>query len=371
MKRVQCSGLGLMSGSSLDGLDIAGVHFTLEFEPTPTPTLRRVGWSLACAQTFSYTETWRNRLKYLEGQTAFELAKTHVYLGHYFAILVKDFLKSHPSFQPEFIASHGHTVFHEPERHLTLQIGDGAALAAQTKITVIDDFRSQDVALDGQGAPLAPLADVWLWPDYDLWLNLGGIANLSARSDGNVIACDITGCNQLLNALAEEEGHPYDADGQLAAQGSLLEDLLQSWNRLSFFAKPFPKSLSNRWVQKELILPAIRHSASNADKLRTACEHIARQIRRSVEALAPQRQHPRLLLTGGGAKNGFLVERIREELKEVGTEVCLPDERIVDFKEAILMAFMGALRLQNIPNCLKSVTGAKRDSVGGAVHLGG
>ncbi|RMF27754.1 MAG: anhydro-N-acetylmuramic acid kinase, partial [Bacteroidetes bacterium] len=363
MKRVQCSGLGLMSGSSLDGLDIAGVHFALEYEPAPTPTLHKVEWSLACAQTFSYTETWRKRLKYLEGQTAFELAKTHVYLGHYFAILVKDFLKSHP-FQPDFIASHGHTVFHEPERHLTLQIGDGAALAAQTKITVIDDFRSQDVALDGQGAPLAPLADVWLWPEYDLWLNLGGIANLSARAPEGVLACDITGCNQLLNALAEEEGLPYDADGQLAAQGSLLEDLLQFWNRLPFFTKPFPKSLSNRWVQKELILPALRHSASTADKLRTACEHIAQQVRLSVETLA-QTQHPRrMLLTGGGAKNDFLVGRIGEALQSTGVEVCVPDAQIVDFKEAILMAFMGALRLQNIPNCLKSVTGAKRDSVG-------
>lgn len=365
--------VGLMSGSSLDGLDQAFCHFS--FSSEPGPELRQ--WSLVQAGTASFSDAWRERLRTLPHASGLQLAQTHVDFGHYLGELLGPFLATLPH-PPDLIASHGHTVFHYPERRLTLQIGDGAALAAATGCIVIDNFRALDVALGGQGAPLAPLADLHLFPGYDFYLNLGGIANISARTQQSdrLVAFDIGGANQVLNALVEPLHLDYDDDGRIAASGRLLPDLLQTADSLAFFGQPYPKSLGNDWVQDQLLPIFKAYDASVADRLHTACVHLARQIARAVAQILEQERLTinrtfRGLITGGGAHNGFLRRCIQEECEKICSFVWVaPDPAVINYKEAALMALMGALRFLRQPNCLASATGAPFDAVGGAVHWG-
>lgn len=361
--------VGLMSGSSLDGLDIACCRFELE-----TDSGQVEDWSLTATQTVSFEPEWRARLQHLPELSGLELAEAHINFGRYMGKLLQPFLRKLPT-PVDLIASHGHTVFHYPDRQLSLQIGDGAALAAVTGYTVVDNFRAMDVALGGQGAPLAPLADKHLFPGYHFYLNLGGIANISARSEDGFIAFDIGGANQVLNALAAELGLEYDENGEIAAGGRLRPALLEQADALPYFQQPYPKSLGNDWVQEQL-LPVYRVAGYPvADKLHTACLQLARQTARSLKRTLEREPMPappyRMLVTGGGALNDFLLRCIREEAEKAAPlELVVPEADIIAFKEAALIALMGALRLEGLPNCLASVTGARRDAVGGAVHTG-
>lgn len=357
-----------MSGSSLDGLDIAACSFELNDE---NPELV---WALEAGQTLPFSAEWQSRLRQLPQAPALQFARTHCDFGHYCAELLDQFLAAHP-FAADFIASHGHTVFHYPaEWRLTVQIGDGAALAARSGLPVICDFRTQDTALGGQGAPLAPIADRLLFGNYDFYLNLGGIANISAQIADRTIAFDIGGANQVLNALAALRGLEYDAEGALAAQGQVLPELLASVDQLPYFTSPWPKSLDNQWVQEQIIPHYLNYSASVEDRLRTACEQLARQLVLSIRQIKQQEQlaQPsyRLLATGGGAMNDFLMERLREHCRAEQVEIVLPQAHIIAYKEALLMALMGVLRLENRSNCLQSVTGSARDAIGGAIYQG-
>jgi anhydro-N-acetylmuramic acid kinase len=363
MKNGHFHAIGLMSGSSLDGLDIA--HCELDFRGD------ELVWQLLEAETLPFDEKWCARLRELPFQNALAFAKTHTYFGHNMGQLVNSFLEKH-QLKPDFIASHGHTVFHHPERRFTTQIGCGGALAATTRTTVVCDFRTQDIAINGEGTPLAPIADKLLFKGYDFYLNLGGIANVSANLPSGFVAFDVTFCNQVLNALAAKVGLQFDDKGSLARSGRLIEELPSTISDIDYFSKKYPKSLDNQWIRTQIVPIFLKYDAPAEDLLHTACHIIARHIAAALEMVAQKESLTKdgytLLATGGGARNAFLVEILQQYLPK--TNVTVPSGKIVDFKEAALMALMGALRLLERQNCLSKVTGALRDTVGGAVYHG-
>jgi anhydro-N-acetylmuramic acid kinase len=358
--------LGLMSGSSLDGLDIAFCAF--EFANNTVTK-----WQILAAETMAYSAEWQQCLRDLPYANGRDLLLAHAHYGHYVGALANDFFKKY-QIQPDFIASHGHTIFHFPKEKMTLQIGDGAAIAAVTGYPVVCDFRAMDVALGGQGAPMAPIADRYLFFQYDFMLNLGGIANITANIHGKYLAFDIGGANQVLNKLVEPLGLEYDDGGRLAASGQLNSTLLQQADALPYHHKSYPKSLGNDWVQEQLIPIYTNFEAPVEDKLHTACVQIARQIAKSISDLVLkenfQKSGYKLLATGGGAFNHFLIQCLQTACNELlGVEIVVPEERIVGFKEAAMIALAGALRWNGQPNFLASVTGASRDAIGGAVYV--
>lgn len=357
-----------MSGSSLDGLDIAFCRLE---------TARGTGvfgikkWELLEAETLPFTAEWQQRLRQLPSASAVDFCRTDAAFGRFMGELVNQFLveKKLPSTAVDGIASHGHTIFHEPAQGFTTQIGDGAALAATTGCMVVNNFRTSDVALGGQGAPLAPMADKMLFPGYDFYLNLGGIANITCHTDDDIIAFDVCGANQALNALANLLGMPYDEGGQIAAQGQFDMDLYAQINKPAYFSQPYPKSLANQWVQQELTQPCLNASSSIEDRMHTVCRHIAYQLSQAARQVFGNerfaREKYRMLATGGGVFNSYLMQFIQQELPNI--EIVIPDENIVKFKEALLMALLGVMRLENVPNCMSSVTGAAKDAIGGGI----
>ncbi|EMR03737.1 anhydro-N-acetylmuramic acid kinase [Cesiribacter andamanensis] len=354
--------LGAMSGTSLDGLDLACCHFT-------RTAAGKWDYTVLAAETISYTEAWQQRLAHLMQADALTFVKTDRALGRWMGEQVRQFMNRH-HVQPQAVASHGHTVFHQPEEGLTVQIGSGVSMMAACGIPVINDFRSLDVALGGHGAPLVPIGDQLLFSDYDFCLNLGGIANISAQQGASRIAYDVCPANGVLNYLARRMDQPYDPDGRLAASGQLLPGLLQQLNALPYYALPGPKSLGYEWVEAEALPLIASTEAPVPDLLYTVCEHIAQQITLSARQLMPKGkgEQKKLLATGGGAFNKHLIDRIDQHLAPFGIEVVLPDAQTIAFKEALIFAFLGVLRLRNEPNCLSSVTGARSDSSGGVIY---
>ena len=390
--------IGLMSGSSLDGLDIAYVHLQEQVGSSQQGP-RTWGFQLLHTVTYPYNEEWRQRLAGATGLSAMEYQLLHVEYGHYLGEQVLRFVEAFGlDYQVQLIVSHGHTTFHWPARKLTAQLGDGAAIAATTRINVVSDLRAMDIALGGQGAPIVPIGEMLLLPGYELFLNLGGIANVSrhggdasgsgadASATNRFVAFDVCPANRVLNALAEMEGKAFDEGGAIAASGRVDEALLRELNALNYYRQPYPKSLANEFGT-ETILPMLRHRLSIADAMRTYVEHIAEQVERAVMGLGVGGRRDgaveagvggrrddaagigaaRMLVTGGGAHNGFLVSRLRER---VDVEVIVPHPELVDYKEALVMALIGVLRWREERNVLASVTGAVRDSVGGAVWIG-
>ncbi len=356
--------LGLMSGSSLDGLDLAFCEFQFENDEV-------LAWRIVQAETMPYSEAWQKRLRDLPHAGGRELLLAHVAYGHYLGELVHAFLDEH-ALTPDFIASHGHTIFHFPKEKMTLQIGDGSAIAAVTGYPVVCDFRAMDVALGGQGAPMAPIADRYLFSEYDFMLNLGGIANVTARINDKYIAFDISGANQVLNKLVQPLDLEYDAGGQLAASGSLNETLLAQAAALPYHQLGYPKSLGNDWVQTQLIPIYMQFDALIEDKLHTACVQIAQQTAKELAQII-QKEHfvkknYRLLATGGGAFNDFLIGCLQTYCQPLSIEIEVPDALIVSFKEAAMIALAGLLRMKQQPNCLASVTGASQNAIGGGVY---
>lgn len=356
-----------MSGSSLDGLDVAVCHF----HTTYNPDFQINNWNIVIAETIPYSVEWQQRLIALPKANALELAAAHAQYGHYVGDLVHQFLAKHP-LEVDAIASHGHTILHYPQQKFTTQIGDGAAIAAVTGLPVINDFRALDVASGGQGAPIAAIADKYLFSDFDFCLNIGGIANVTYQNTHKNIAFDISGANQILNALAATLGLEYDAEGNIARTGQMNHMLLQQSNNLDYFHLDYPKTLDNQWVQQHLVNLFYESTLPVQDRLRTAVEHIAEQISISIQGIINKENlsasKPRLLATGGGAFNTFLMELIQEKLPQV--EIVIPEPLIVSNKEAAMIALMGMMRIENVPNCIHTVTGAVRSVVGGAIHQG-
>ncbi len=342
-----------MSGTSLDGIDLALCD------------IDEHGYKILAAETIPYSGEWRQRLSTLENASAYEYALANVELGHLFGRTINRFLEGKE--RPEAIASHGHTISHQPHLGLTTQIGDGDAIAAETGLPVVFNFRTLDVALGGQGAPLVPIGDELLFGEYDACLNLGGIANISYRTDGARVAYDVSPCNIALNRLAAMLGYPYDDQGANARNGEVHTCLLHNLDALDYYTLPGPKSLGKEWFLSQF-WPLVKEftgfvpSLSKArDALATVTSHIAIQIARVVE----RQQIRSLLVTGGGAWNTYLLEIIGKYCPDV--EITVPDALIVNYKEALIFALLGYLRLKGKVNTLASVTGAKFDSVGGSL----
>lgn len=348
--------IGLMSGTSLDGLDIACClfhyengfwHFTLEQ-----------------AESIDYSPEFRQRLKSSVDLSALELLLLNNEFGRYTGKLVRAFLDKH-SLEVDFVASHGHTVFHQIDKGLTYQIGAGQELANHTAQRVICDFRTLDVSLGGHGAPLVPIGDNLLFSEFDFCLNLGGISNASFVHEGNRKAFDISPANMLLTHILVPTGLAFDDGGQLARTGALDDDLFAELNALDFYKQPFPKSLGYEWFC-ETVIPVIDNSdASIENKLYTSIHHMAYQIAENLKPFATS--NARLMATGGGTKNHFLTEVLQQYFGEA-IELVIPDESIIDFKEAIVFGLMGVLRSRGEVNCLSSVTGASSDSSGGVIY---
>jgi anhydro-N-acetylmuramic acid kinase len=347
---------GLMSGTSLDGFDIALCEFT--------PFEKSWQFKIIDAITYPYTEKWMENLRNAQHLSANNLLLLHKAYGEYLGLQVIEFLK-YKTVKPFLLASHGHTIFHQPQKKLTFQLGDGNSIAAASGITTISDFRSMDVALGGQGAPLVPVGDELLFGQYDLCLNLGGFANISFRSDHKRIAFDICPVNFVLNLLAASQGMEYDNNGNIAASGQIDHNLLAKLNSLEYYKSPHPKSLGREWVEKHVFSALEGSSLSIADKMRTFVEHIAIQCGKITNPVAAPGM--KMLITGGGAHNEFLIEQIT---KHSNTKITVPDLLTIDYKEALIFAFLGLLRSQNKINCLSSVTGASRDSCGGVICFG-
>ena len=344
--------IGVMSGTSLDGVDIA----YCEFHKTGDE------WSFAIinAETLRYEPHWKNILSGLENKSALEFARIHMEYGHYIGKAVKEFINRNV-LEIDFVCSHGHTIFHQPENKLTVQIGSGAAIAAECRLPVVCDFRSVDVALGGQGAFLVPIGDKLLFHQYDFCLNLGGFANISFEEKRERTAFDICPVNIVLNALASQAGKEYDSNGEMAQSGVLNEQLLMELNELNFYSKTPPKSLGKEWVLRFINPLLEKYSIPLNDKIRTVTEHVAMQI----SAVLKKSAEKNMLITGGGAYNQFLIQRIRD-LSSM--EIKLPADEVIDNKEALIFAFLGVLRMRKQINCLSSVTGAESDNVGGAVY---
>ncbi len=341
--------IGVMSGTSLDGLDIAAVDFILHDEEWK--------FSLISAETVPYKKNWVKTLTdapYLSGE---ELTFLHSKYGEFLGNEIKRFLHKH-NYTPDIIASHGHTVFHLPDKGYTLQIGNGANIAAITNILTVSDFRSSDVALGGQGAPLVPVGDRLLFSEFDYCLNLGGFANISFENNGNRIAFDICPVNIVLNYFAQQQELPYDKDGNLGKKGKINYELLEGLNQIPYYHIPPPKSLGREWVENEFFPVLEQFNISDSDKLRTVYEHIA------IHITKPLTGNKKILITGGGAFNSFLIERIKANQN---IEVIAPSPDIANFKEAIIFAFLGILRIKNINNCLASATGASKDHCSGII----
>lgn len=360
-----------MSGSSLDGLDIAYAE------------LHENGglWSyeILASECHEYDHTWTDKLKSATTLNALDYQLLHTEYGHYLGQQVNSFIeKNNLHYKVALIASHGHTTFHLPGRKMTAQIGDGAALAAETGLPVVSDLRALDVALGGQGAPIVPIGEKLLFSTYAYFLNLGGIANISFHSKNKHVGFDVCPANAVLNLLANTVNKAYDSKGEMASSGNVHEGLLQKLNDQAYYEQPAPKSLANSFATNS-ILPIIQSFAlSHTDALRTYVEHMVQQIKIAIvnEQMAieggfqAQTSNKKLLVTGGGAFNDFLVSRLREELESMGIEVIIPDETTIKYKEALVMALIGVLRWRQEYNVFSSVTGASRDSVGGAVWIG-
>lgn len=355
--KTEWDGIGVMSGTSLDGIDLAWCHFSQREDG-------KWDFRIDKAVTIPYDLDLHCRLSdtNMPFFSALDYAKLNNEVGEVIAEAINGWLDDGP--RPDFIASHGHTVFHQPDSGLTTQIGSGAIIAAHTGIPTVCDFRTTDVALGGQGAPLVPIGDELLFDEYDACLNLGGIANISYRVDGKRIAYDICPCNMALNPIANQNGMPYDLDGQMAAKGQLCPELLQELNRLGYYGQPNPKSLGKEWYEEIFFVTLIKflNRISDADMNHTLVEHIVTQIAANVP-----KGTRNLLITGGGAHNKFLIKQIQSKLKTV--DIVVPENLIVDFKEALIFAFLGLLRLLEKPNCLSSVTGARKNCCGGCIYI--
>ena len=344
MKRYKA--IGLMSGTSCDGLDIAYCEFSY-LDDT---------WSYHILQSkmVEYNSLWRERLRNAPNLSEIEINKLDKELGVFFGEETLKFIRDKSITELDFVASHGHTVFHRPDEGYTLQIGNGEEIKKCVSVIVINDFRSADVAAGGQGAPLVPIGDDLLFSEYDYCLNIGGIANVSFRDNGIRKAHDVCFANMALNPLARIMGYEFDRGGYIASQGIVNQRLLDQLMALDFKGK----SLGNEQYQ-EVFLPILQKSISTTDtKMCTITDYIARKI---SESIAPD---SRVLITGGGAYNTFLIELIQ---KYSSANIEKASSQLIEYKEALIFAFLGVLKLENVPNCLASVTGANEDVVGGVI----
>jgi anhydro-N-acetylmuramic acid kinase len=347
--------IGLMSGTSLDGVDLAYCKFIL----------RNKVWEYEIIHTacYPYSEDWKVKLANAENTSALAIHLLDTALGNYFAENIREFIQKFNIKELDFIASHGHTIFHQPANGLTLQIGAGAVIAANTGVTTICDFRKMDVAMGGQGAPLVPIGDRDLFSSYDYCLNIGGIANVSFELNGVRLAYDICPANMILNYYLPDNNFLFDDEGLIARSGKVNNELLAELNNLNYYHQAFPKSLGKEWVLQNIYPTVEKYNLSENHILATLTEHIAMQIAANChKSEAPAS----MLITGGGAYHAYLIERITAH---TSMQLIIPSSVLIEFKEALVFAFLGVLRYRNEDNCLATVTGAKKNNCGGQIFL--
>jgi anhydro-N-acetylmuramic acid kinase len=343
--------LGIMSGTSLDGLDLC----ICSFWESGNKWIYRIH----AAETIPYTGEWIRKLDSAPHLSGIDLLNLHQEFGQFIAHNARKFMET-SGLNVDLISSHGHTVFHQPEAGFTMQAGDPQVIATTSGIKTAGDFRKMDVLLGGQGAPLVPVGDAYLFGEYDFCLNLGGFANISYQVDDKRLARDICPVNIILNHLAGELDLPYDRDGFAGRSGNVSESLLGRLNSIAYYHTAGPGSLGREWVEYEF-MPVIRDfNLPVTDILRTLYEHISFQLARQI------RRGTKVLVTGGGAYNLFLVEKIREISRG---NIIIPSNDLIEYKEALIFAFLGWLRLHERINCFASVTGASRDSCCGVIHI--
>ncbi|WP_028892743.1 anhydro-N-acetylmuramic acid kinase [Tenacibaculum sp. 47A_GOM-205m] len=346
-KYIYC--IGLMSGTSLDGVDLAYIkmHSSLykDFE-------------ILKAETISYSKEWKTKLQEAINYKDKDLKELNIEYAELLGEILNNFIKTHTITNLDFVASHGHTILHQPENGITLQIGDGQIIANRTQQKVVCDFRTQDVQYGGQGAPLVPIGDRLLFTDYEYCVNLGGFANISYEKNNQRIAFDICPVNIVLNHYTRIIGLEYDNEGKIASEGTINVELLERLNQLPFYKKNPPKSLGLEWVQKNIFPLIDEYETDIPTILKTFTEHVAVQIGNSVK------KNTTILITGGGAFNTFLMKRIEFYAK---TKIKQADKELINYKEALIFALLGVLKVQNKVNCLQSVTGAKKDHSSGEI----
>jgi anhydro-N-acetylmuramic acid kinase len=350
--------IGAMSGSSLDGLDIALCHFDVKDGI--------IKWSIEHGETISFPPALQKALQAAPSLNGYELLKLDASFGKHIGETIHHW-RTDNNCTADFIASHGHTVFHEPANGFTTQIGSGAHIAFATGIDTITNFRAADVAAGGQGAPFAPIADKALFPGYQAYLNLGGIANVSIHAtDGQWKGWDIGPCNQALNHLATKLNLPYDYGGQIAAQGKANKKIIEALVAMFPFENGRPKGLSNKEVQKTWIQYLDTRTESVVDLLASTTEAVVVLILKHLQEIASLQ--PKILVTGGGAHNLYLIKRIEALSGQNKMKFELPAATIIDYKECALMAYLGYLTLHGRPYGIKDITGASSDTIGGAIH---
>lgn len=344
---------GLMSGSSMDGVDLACCDFMWNGQEWD--------YHIIEAETYPYDDDLLRRLAYACNLGKSEIHKLDLELGNYYADLLNTFHRE-KGLLPDLISSHGHTILHDPPRGITFQAGNGRIMAEKTRITVINDFRSEDVAQGGQGAPLVPLGDRLLFKQYEGCLNLGGFANISfEESSGILMAYDLCPANMALNSVAALEGLEYDMNGEMARKGQPDEGFLEKLNRLDYYAVDPPKSLGREWFLDRFQPLTIKSGLDNYDLMSTVLEHIAQQISAGINRAGTGS----VLVTGGGALNRTLVERLRYHSR---ASLVIPEKRLVHFKEALIFALLGVLKIRGEINVLASVTGGREDLSAGTIH---
>ena len=341
-----------MSGTSLDGVDLVFAEFKIQ---------RLWAFKILKATTIPYSKNWYSQLSNLTSKSKTELMGIDGLYTEYLSEIIQDFIDSESIKDLDFISSHGHTALHQPEKGLTYQIGNLQAIANNLKYPVICDFRVQDVALGGQGAPLVPIGDQLLFSIYDYCLNLGGFANISFDFNKERIAFDICPVNSVLNHYASQLNLSFDNKGELARSGSVDAVLLDELNKLPFYNHKAPKSLGIEWVNKNIFPLIDSKNLLLKDVLRTFVEHIAIQISKVIDL-----KNKKMLVTGGGAYNSFLIERLENFAQ---TKITIPDANIVEYKEALIFAFLGVLKIRNEVNCLSSVTGASKNHCSGKILM--
>ena len=353
MKKNNYNVIGVMSGTSLDGVDLAHIQFQLNDKKWTFEILE--------SETIGYSNDWINHLKLAVDYPETELEKLNEDYTKLLTSIISSFIEKHKIENLDAVCSHGHTILHQPEKGLTLQIGNLPEISTLTHQTVVCDFRVQDVKLGGQGAPLVPIGDRILFSEYDYCMNLGGFSNVSFEQNEERIAFDISPVNTVLNFYANQLGLNYDDKGQISRTGNINENLLNELNALEYYQQKFPKSLGFEFV-KGTVLPLIeKYEIPIEDKLHTFTEHIAFQT-----ALALPNKKGRILITGGGAYNDFIIERIQYYLTEM--EIVIPSAKILEYKEALIFALLGVLKLRGEINVLSSVTGAKKDHSSGEIY---
>ncbi|MDT0552644.1 anhydro-N-acetylmuramic acid kinase [Urechidicola vernalis] len=340
--------IGLMSGTSLDGVDLVYASFVKG----------SYSYEIITSEMIPYSKSWEDKLRSGFDKDAAHLKLLDVAYGEYLGELINLFVKSHRIARVDFVASHGHTIFHKPEEGVTLQIGDGETISKLTGFKTVYDFRTQDVKLGGQGAPLVPIGDQLLFSDFEYCLNLGGFANISFDKRGERLAFDICPVNIVMNHYTQKIGLDYDDGGKIASEGTIHQELLDELDGLEFYNGDAPKSLGYEFVV-EFIFPLIdNYNLEVKDVLRTFIAHIVNQIADKVSSPG------QVFVTGGGAFNNFLIHQLQLKLFN---SVIVPKNILINFKEALVFAFLGVLRIENKNNCLKSVTGANKDHCSGKI----